>query len=75
MAERTSDPQERQVVETQTRVLKEAITARSADVQRLIAEEAEASAALATEQTRWADINQRLEEMERTLAGPVTRPK
>jgi chromosome segregation ATPase len=39
--------------------------------QRLTAEEAAVAAELATEQGRWSEINQRLEELERTLARPA----
>jgi predicted transcriptional regulator len=37
--------------------------------QRLIAEEAEAAAALNQEQGRWSDLNRQLEEIERAVAG------
>jgi chromosome segregation ATPase len=37
------------------------------DVQRLTAEESSVAAELATEQGRWTDLNQRMEELERTL--------
>ena len=39
----------------------------SADLQRLNTEEASVAAEAATEQGRWTDINQRLEELERAL--------
>jgi chromosome segregation ATPase len=39
----------------------------AADVQRLTAEESNLSAALAAEQGRWTDLNQSMEELERTL--------
>ena len=41
---------------------------RRATVARLTAEETQLSADLATEQGRWTDINQRLDELERTLS-------
>ena len=37
------------------------------EIQRLQAEEAAATSHVAAEQTRWIDINQRLEELERML--------
>jgi chaperonin cofactor prefoldin len=40
----------------------------AAEVQRLIGEESSLSAEIATEQARWTDINQRLEELDRALA-------
>ena len=41
----------------------------SADVQRLTAEESSVASDIATEQGRWTDLNQRLEELEKTLGG------
>ena len=39
-----------------------------AEVQRLQTEESEAAAQVSSEQARWAEINQRLEELDRALA-------
>jgi hypothetical protein len=39
----------------------------NADVQRLSTEETILAQDLASEQSRWADVNQRLEELERAL--------
>jgi chromosome segregation ATPase len=39
----------------------------AADIQRLQAEQSDVAAQVASEQARWVDINQRLEELERTL--------
>ena len=41
----------------------------SADVQRLTAEESSVASDIASEQGRWTELNQRLEELERALAG------
>ena len=41
----------------------------SADVQRLTAEESSLASDIASEQGRWTDLNGRLEELERALAG------
>jgi len=48
--------------------LKRQIAQRTTDLQRLQTEEADASSQVLAEQSRWADINQRLEELERALA-------
>ena len=39
----------------------------AAEIQRLQAEQSDVAAQVASEQARWVDINQRLEELERTL--------
>jgi hypothetical protein len=44
------------------------IARRRAEVQRLMAEEAVLAQDVANEQARWTELNQRLEEFERTLA-------
>jgi chromosome segregation ATPase len=43
------------------------VSAANANVQRLVNEETAISAEIATEQGRWAEINQRLEELDRAL--------
>ena len=69
MVERmAADAPERPTFESQNKALKEGIALRAADVQRLSAEEVDAAAALSAEQSRWNEINQRLEELERALA-------
>ena len=40
----------------------------AAEVQRLQVEESEAAAQVSSEQARWAEINQRLEDLDRALA-------
>jgi hypothetical protein len=73
-ASRTAeDPQERRAIESQLADLKHElgrIQARTAQVQ---ADETAALQALTTEQQRWADFNERLEALERTL-GSAPRP-
>ena len=48
--------------------LKSQATAAKANVERLAAEEAQLTNDVAAEQARWIDINQRLDELERSLA-------
>jgi len=48
--------------------LKGQFAATKANVDRLSAEELQLTADIATEQQRWTAINQRLDELERTLA-------
>jgi chromosome segregation ATPase len=62
-----SNPQEREQVEHMVALFKGEMSAAAASVQRLTAEESSLAADIATEQGRWADFNQRLEELERTL--------
>jgi len=62
-----ADAPERPSLENQIRALKDAMTLRASDVQRFAADETDAAAALASEQGRWNDINQRLEELDRAL--------
>lgn len=47
--------------------MKRAVASSAADVQRLTAEEASIANDIVSEQGRWTDINQRLEELERAL--------
>ena len=44
-------------------------TVLSSEIQRLTAEESSIAADIASEQGRWNDFNQRLEELERALGG------
>lgn len=48
-------------------MFKQQIASASAEVQRLTAEESTVAAEIGTEQARWNDFNQRLEELERAL--------
>jgi chromosome segregation ATPase len=47
--------------------LKQQLARATAEIQRLQTEEADAASQIASEQARWADINQRLEELDRAL--------
>lgn len=54
--------------------LKQQLARATAEIQRLQTEEADAASQVASDQTRWAEINQRLEELDRALArGPNLR--
>jgi chromosome segregation ATPase len=59
---------ERNGLEAEVSVRKQQIAQRTADLQRLQMEESEASSQVLSEQSRWAEINQRLEDLERALA-------
>jgi peptidoglycan hydrolase CwlO-like protein len=48
--------------------LKQQLARATAEIQRLQTEESEATAQVSSEQARWAEINQRLEELDRALA-------
>jgi chromosome segregation ATPase len=48
--------------------LKQQLARATAEIQRLQTEESEATAHVSSEQARWAEINQRLEELDRALA-------
>ena len=48
--------------------LKQQLARATAEIQRLQTEESEAAAQVSSEQARWAEINQRLEELDRALA-------
>jgi chromosome segregation ATPase len=64
----SADTPEWQTIDSQMKMIKEAVAIRSSEIQRLVADEAEAAGALASEQGRWSEINQRLEDLERALA-------
>lgn len=66
-AEHTVEAAERQAMADRAREFKMLLTLRAAEIQRLQAEEAELSGNVASEQARWVDINQRLEELDRSL--------
>jgi chromosome segregation ATPase len=67
-AEKNSpDANERRQAEDMINMMKREMTNTSAEIQRLTAEEASTSAEIASEQARWNDFNQRLEELERSL--------
>jgi hypothetical protein len=60
----------RTALENQSRALKMQLAVQSATEQQLRGHENEAAQALATEQARWAELNARLDELDRSL-GPV----
>ena len=49
-------------------LLKQELARATAEIQRLQTEESEAASQVASEQARWAEINQRLEDLDRALA-------
>jgi predicted nucleic acid-binding Zn-ribbon protein len=64
-----ADPIQSKQMEVEIREMKQRMPALTADLQRLQLEEAGIVQEIASEQGRWTDINQRLEELERTLTG------
>lgn len=60
-------PDDRRAAERQLRDLKDDHARVAADVQRLQVEESGVTQELTMEQGRWSEINQRMEELERTL--------
>lgn len=61
------DPNERRQAEQMIIVMKREIATTASEIQRLTAEESSISADVASEQARWNEFNQRLEELERAL--------
>jgi chromosome segregation ATPase len=61
------DPEHRRQAELEVKIAKTELSRATADVQRLQGEEATLSQDVSTEQGRWTEINQRLEELERAL--------
>jgi hypothetical protein len=59
---------ERSTVEEHLKMLRGHLVAPLAEVRRLSAEETSLASEISAEQARWADFNQRLEELERTLS-------
>ena len=64
---RTSDPKREQELENALKHLKFAARERAPELQRLQGEQAALAQDLANEQTRLSELNQRLDELERTL--------
>src|SRR5690349_20626879 len=64
----TANPDEQKDLQSQVSNLKEHVAQRVTDLQRLQAEEADVASQVLAEQSRWTDINQRLQELERSLA-------
>jgi chromosome segregation ATPase len=67
-ADRAEDPKARKQAALEVLELKRMVERNATDLQRFATEEAELSNAIAAEQSRWADINRRLEELERSLS-------
>lgn len=57
----------REQIDAMIAMMKQEATTAAADVQRLTVEEASLASDLASEQGRWSDLNQRLEELERSM--------
>jgi predicted nuclease with TOPRIM domain len=66
LTDNPNDPEREQLTMIASRAKREAID-RRATVSRLAAEEAQLTQDVAAEQSRWAEINQRLDELERAL--------
>lgn len=66
--EDSTDPLHRSNIEGELPVIKQDLARATAEIQRLQTEESEAAAQVSSEQARWAEINQRLEELDRALA-------
>ena len=62
-----AEPEMRREIEAQLKGLKAEIARANLDIQRLQNDEAVLAQDIAAEQGRWAEINQRLEELERSL--------
>lgn len=58
----------RSAIEGELPMIKQDLARAMAEVQRLRMEESEAAAQVSSEQARWAEINQRLEDLDRALA-------
>ena len=66
--EDSTDSTHRSAIEGELPTIKQELARVTAEVQRLQTEESEAAAQVSSEQARWAEINQRLEELDRALA-------
>lgn len=64
---RVTDPDARENLETEGRMMKSMLERFTTELQRLQADEIAAAQAVASEQSRWLDINARLEALEREL--------
>ena len=65
--EDSTEPLHRSNIESELPIIKQDLARTTADIQRLQTEESEAAAQVSSEQARWAEINQRLEELDRAL--------
>lgn len=66
-AQKVVDPNKRQAMEEEAGMLKAKLERALARLQQLRTEQAETTATVAAEQSRWREINQRLEDLERAL--------
>jgi chromosome segregation ATPase len=66
--EGNTEPKHRSEIEAVLPLLKQELARATAEIQRLQTEESDAAAQVASEQARWAEINQRIEELDRALA-------
>jgi chromosome segregation ATPase len=66
--EESTEPLHRSNIEGELPIIKQDLARATAEIQRLQTEESEAAAHVSSEQARWAEINQRLEELDRALA-------
>ena len=64
----SDDPQERKAAEQQVGMMKAQVTGMERRRQELTTDEAFLAQQLATEQNRWVEFNERLEQLERSLA-------
>jgi hypothetical protein len=69
------DPIERQAMDAMLVELKHEVARRQARTTQLQGDETAAQHALTTEQQRWADFNDRLEALERTLGATTAPPR
>jgi chromosome segregation ATPase len=63
----TSDPGERQAIAQRVGELKAILAAGTGGLQKLRSDETELAGVVAAEQSRWADLNQQLDALDRTL--------
>ncbi len=64
---RQTDPRERERLEDEARMMKSMLERSTTELQRLQAEEIAVAQAVASEQSRWMEINAQLEALERAL--------
>jgi predicted nucleic acid-binding Zn-ribbon protein len=67
VVERGENAADRPHLEAQLGILKQTLARKNAEIQRLQGEEGEIAAQVSSEQARWVEINQRLEELDRAL--------
>ena len=65
--QRVADPTGRDALNAEMKMAKAMLAQKATDIQRLRDQEAELSGVLATEESRWTEISQRLDELERAL--------